>query len=98
MGVLARRRIGPMEKIEARRQDRKAKRKAAPAAPATSTQLIVMNLPLHMDTFERISCSREKATWHQKNLYRINKDNAAGRVYASRYNYSAGELLIWRMA
>lgn len=98
MGVLAKRRIGPMEKIEARRQERKANRKTAKTEAATSTQLIVMNLPLHMDTFTRISCSREKATWHQRNLYSINRDNAAGRHYATRYDWKQGELLVWRMA
>ena len=63
-----------------------------------ATQDAVMTLPFIEGSFRAISCSREKATAIQRWIYKVNKDNAAGRVIATRYNYHTGTLVYWRMA
>lgn len=59
---------------------------------------LIKDLPYIEDVFRIIPCSRQKASAIQRRLYALNKDNAAGIVYATRYNYQKNHLLMWRMA
>ena len=63
-----------------------------------STQSSIMTLPYTEGSFRFIKCSRRKANGLQKWLYSVNKNNAGGRVYATRYNYKEGGLMVWRMS
>lgn len=63
-----------------------------------STQAAILELPFEEGFFKFIPCDRKKATAIQRWLYSINKNNAAGRVYATRYNVISVGLLTWRMA
>ena len=63
-----------------------------------STQSSIMTLPYTEGSFRFVQCPRKKATSIQQWLYSVNKNNAAGRVYATRYDYKRGGLMIWRMA
>lgn len=60
-------------------------------------QAHIMALPYEEGNFTFIRCSRKKATNHQKWIYGVNKENAAGRRYFTRYDAYEGILMVGRL-
>ena len=69
-----------------------------PTIPLKGGEASLMELPYAEGSFRYVQCSRAKATNIQKWIYTVNKDNAGGRHYATRYNSREGLLMIWRMS
>jgi hypothetical protein len=58
----------------------------------------ILSLGFDLGMFQFRTATRKQATQIQHWLYGVNKENAGGRRYATRYNAEKGELMIWRMA